>query len=175
MPLYSLKRLAFPFVRPYKPSRILGVINSSCTYFRHCGANLLKTTAESFVDCLSFTIKNILSRSYCGRQDLFWTPLSGLAWKAGSKTMPFYSLKRLTFPFVQPCKPSWFFGRKNLLPPQKRQPRQDKQGVSLTRMLMHWLRTESFADTQVHMARLKINKYKEVAYPSWMSVTWPTL
>ena len=134
------------------------------------------TQDNSWEFCWLFVIHHYKHlRSHCGRQDLFWTPLSGLAWKAGSKTMPFYSLKRLTFPFVQPCKPSWFFGRKNLLPPQKRQPRQDKQGVSLTGMLMHWLRTESFADTQVHMARLKINKYKEVAYPSWMSVTWPTL
>ena len=75
---------------------------------------------------LSFTITNILD---CGRQDLFWTPLSGLAWKASSKTMPLYSLKRLTFPFAQPCKPLQFLGRINLLPPLQRQPRQDKHGV----------------------------------------------
>ncbi len=163
MPYYSLKS-TFPFVRPCKPSRILW----RNKFLMHLLPPLRRqpTQDNSCEFCWLFVIHHYKHlRSHCGRQDLFWTPLSGLVWKASSETMPFYSLKRLTFQFVQPCKPSRFLGRINLLPPLQRQPRQDKQGVLLTRMLMQRLRTERVADTTVHMARLKINKYKEVAVP----------
>ena len=80
---------------PSKESTTVMSWQWGCNGETRCIARALEL--PSGLVCLLVTSSQT-SRSHCGRWISFWTPLSGLVWKASSKTMPLYSLKRLAFP-----------------------------------------------------------------------------